>query len=99
MPYISLDDGFHMLLFENTTNMPSAVAATAWGHSLTCPTMNDKVFDALRTFRTAYINKGPETAPERAGVTRTRARSSPTDRPLGDPSAIRRSRRGRARGR
>jgi hypothetical protein len=61
--FTSLDDGYHMLLFENTTNMPSAVAATAWGHSLTCPTMNDKVFDALRTFRTAYINKGPETVP------------------------------------
>jgi hypothetical protein len=25
--------------------------------------MNDKVFDALRTFRTAFINKGPETVP------------------------------------
>jgi hypothetical protein len=61
--FTSLDDGYHMLLFENTTNMPSAVAATAWGHSVTCPTMNDKVFDALRTFRTAYINKGPEVVP------------------------------------
>ena len=50
-----------MLLFENTTGMPSAVAATAWGHSLTCPEMNDKVFDAIRTFRARYIDKGPET--------------------------------------
>jgi Protein of unknown function (DUF3105) len=58
-----LDDGYHMLLFENTTDMKYAVAATAWGHSLTCPTMNDKVFDAIRTFRTAFINKGPETVP------------------------------------
>jgi len=58
-----LDDGYHMLLFENTTDMKYAVAATAWGHSLTCPTMNDKVFDAIRTFRTAHINKGPETVP------------------------------------
>src|SRR5262245_61121535 len=57
------DDGYHMLLFENTTGMKYAVAATAWGHSLTCPTMNDKVFDAIRTFRTAYINKGPEVVP------------------------------------
>jgi hypothetical protein len=57
------DDGYHMLLFENTTNMRYAVAATAWGHSLTCPTMNDKVFDAIRAFRTAYINKGPEVVP------------------------------------
>jgi hypothetical protein len=59
----SLDDGYHMLLFENTTNMSYAVAATAWGHSVTCPAMNDKVFDALRAFRAAYINKGPEVVP------------------------------------
>ena len=58
-----LDDGYHMLLFENTTDMPSAVAATAWGHSVTCPAMNDKVFDALRAFRTSFINKGPEVVP------------------------------------
>ena len=61
--FTSLDDGYHMLLFENTTGMKYAVAATAWGHSVSCPTMNDKVFDALRTFRTAYINKGPEIVP------------------------------------
>jgi hypothetical protein len=56
-------DGYHMLLFQNTTGMPSAVAATAWGHSLTCPAMNDQVFDAIRTFRTTYIDKGPESVP------------------------------------
>jgi hypothetical protein len=55
--------GYHMLMFENTTNMPYAVAATAWTHSLTCPTMNDKVFDALRAFRAQYIDKGPEKVP------------------------------------
>ena len=53
-------NGYHMLLFENTTGMESAVAATAWTHSVTCPEMNDKVFDALRTFRARYIDKGPE---------------------------------------
>jgi hypothetical protein len=55
--------GYHMLLYENTTNMDAQVAATAWTHSLTCPTMNDKVFDAIRTFRARYIDKGPETVP------------------------------------
>jgi hypothetical protein len=55
--------GYHMLLFQNTTNMPYAVAATAWGHLLGCPTMNDRVFDALRTFRAAWIDKGPEKVP------------------------------------
>ena len=57
------DDGYHMLLFENTTGMKAQVAATAWTHSVTCPEMNDKVFDAFRTFRARYIDKGPERGP------------------------------------
>jgi hypothetical protein len=57
------DDGYHMLLFENATGMKAQVAATAWTHSLTCPAMNDKVIDAIRTFRTRYIDKGPERVP------------------------------------
>jgi Protein of unknown function (DUF3105) len=57
------DDGYHMLLFQNTTNMPYAVAATAWGHLLGCPAMNAKVYDALRTFRERYIDQGPEQVP------------------------------------
>jgi len=56
-------DGYHMLLYENTTNMPYQIAATAWGHSLTCPQFNNQVFDALRTFRAQYIDKGPEDVP------------------------------------
>jgi uncharacterized protein DUF3105 len=58
-----LDNGYHMLLFENGTEMPYAVAATAWGHLLGCPTMNDKVFDAVRAFRKNYVDKGPEIIP------------------------------------
>jgi hypothetical protein len=54
------EDGYHMLLFQNTTGMKYAVAATAWGHLLGCPAMNDKVYDAMRTFRERYIDKGPE---------------------------------------
>lgn len=57
------NEGYHMLMFENTTGMDAQVAATAWTHSLTCPQMNDKVFDAIRTFRARYIDKGPETVP------------------------------------
>ncbi len=56
-------EGYHMLLYENTTNMDAQVAATTWGHSVTCPEMNDKVFDALRTFRAEYIDQGPENVP------------------------------------
>jgi len=58
-----LDSGYHILLFENATKMPYEVAATAWGHLLGCPTMNDKVFDALRAFRKDYVDKGPEKVP------------------------------------
>ncbi len=57
------NEGYHMLMFENTTGMDAQVAATAWTHSVTCPEMNDKVFDAIRTFRARYIDKGPETVP------------------------------------
>jgi hypothetical protein len=56
-------DGYHMLLFENTSGMDAQVAATAWGQSITCPEMNDEVFDALRTFRAEYVDKGPENVP------------------------------------
>ena len=56
-------DGYHMLLFQNTTNMSPQIAATAWGHSLTCPQFNDKIFDAIRTFRARYIDQGPEQVP------------------------------------
>jgi hypothetical protein len=56
-------DGYHMLLYENGTGMDAQVAATTWGHSLTCPEMNDQVFDAIRTFRAEYIDQGPENVP------------------------------------
>jgi hypothetical protein len=61
--YNEQNEGYHMLLFENTTDMEPQIAATAWTHALTCPDMNDKVFDAIRTFRARYIDKGPETVP------------------------------------
>jgi hypothetical protein len=59
----SESDGYHMLLYQNTTGMDAQVAATAWGQSLTCPRMSDAVFDAIRTFRASYIDKGPEAVP------------------------------------
>jgi hypothetical protein len=57
------DGGYHMLLFQNETKMPYAVAAAAWEHYIGCPTMNPKVFDAFRAFRLAHIDKGPEIVP------------------------------------
>ncbi|HEU0318742.1 MAG TPA: DUF3105 domain-containing protein [Solirubrobacteraceae bacterium] len=55
--------GYKQLLFQNNTNMPYAVAATAWTQLIGCPTFNPKIFDALRDFRNAYIDKGPEQIP------------------------------------
>src|SRR4051794_5395208 len=56
-------EGYHTLLFQNNTRMPYVVAATAWTHLLGCPKMNAKVFDAIRAFRLAYTDKGPEFIP------------------------------------
>lgn len=52
--------GYKILVFENPTRMPFAVAATAWGHLLGCKTMNPQAFDAIRAFRKEYTDKGPE---------------------------------------
>ena len=60
---VAESEGYHMLLYENTTDMEPAVAATAWEHAVVCSEMNDRVFDAIRTFRTRYIDKGPEAVP------------------------------------
>jgi hypothetical protein len=57
------EDGSKMILVPNTTGMRYAAAATAWGHLLGCPTLNDEVPDAVRAFRDAYRGKGPELVP------------------------------------
>jgi hypothetical protein len=51
----------YLLLFQNPTNMPYDVAATAWGHVIGCRTFSPAAFDALRAFRLAYTLKAPET--------------------------------------
>ena len=55
--------GYKLLLFENPLGMEQAVAATAWDELLTCPAMNDKVFDALRAFWRTKVDRGPESVP------------------------------------
>jgi hypothetical protein len=61
--FVGEKTGYHLLLYENTTDMEPQVAATAWTHLLSCPTYNDKVIDALRTFYQEYVDKGPEQVP------------------------------------
>jgi len=51
---------YKLLLVEDPDSMPFAVAATAWGQQLGCKTFTDKTFDALRTFRSTYVDKAPE---------------------------------------
>ena len=57
------NDGYHMLLYENTTDMPYEVAATAWTQILGCKKYSDAAIDALRTFRARYVDQGPERVP------------------------------------
>jgi hypothetical protein len=54
--------GYKQILVERP-GMPFQVAATAWGQQLGCPKFNPKVFDAIRTFRRAYVDHGPEQVP------------------------------------
>jgi hypothetical protein len=54
------EDAEHMILTPNETDMPYEVAATAWGHLLGCPEMNDRVYDAIPAFKLRYRDKGPE---------------------------------------
>jgi hypothetical protein len=55
--------GYHVLLFENDTDMPAQFAATAWTKSITCPTLSTAALGAMREFRTAFTDKGPEFIP------------------------------------
>jgi uncharacterized protein DUF3105 len=55
--------GYHMLMFENNTNMPTEFAATAWTKSITCAKLTPQSLDAMREFRKAYTDKGPEFIP------------------------------------
>ena len=55
--------GYHALLFRNNTNMPTRFAAVAWTRSLTCDRLTSQSMDAMREFRKAYTDKGPEFIP------------------------------------
>ena len=57
------NEGYHMLMFENNTNMPTEFAATAWTKSITCGQLTPQAIDAMREFRKAYTDKGPEFIP------------------------------------
>ena len=57
------NQGYHMLLYENASGMKAAVAATSWDNSLTCDSTSPELWDALRTFRDAHLDRAPEKVP------------------------------------
>jgi Protein of unknown function (DUF3105) len=48
-----------MIMFPDT-NMPYAVAVTAWTHLVGCPSYDPLVVDVIRNFRDTYRGNGPE---------------------------------------
>jgi hypothetical protein len=61
--FVGENQGYHMLLYENASGMRQAVAATSWDNSLTCDSTSPELWDALRTFRDAHLDKAPEKVP------------------------------------
>jgi hypothetical protein len=55
--------GYHVLMFQNNTNMPTQFALVAWTKSLTCNKLDSKSEDVMREFRKAFTDKGPELIP------------------------------------
>ena len=55
--------GYHVLMFQNNTKMPSRFAVAAWTKLLTCNSLSSKSMDVMRQFRKAYTDKGPEFIP------------------------------------
>jgi hypothetical protein len=55
--------GYHVLLFENNTDMPTQFAATAWTKSITCSSVSPAAINAMREFRQGYTDEGPEFIP------------------------------------
>jgi hypothetical protein len=56
-------EGYHTLVFQNNTEMPSRFAAVAWTRSVTCDRLDDSSLDVMRKFREAYTDKAPEFIP------------------------------------
>src|SRR3954464_5820356 len=55
--------GYHILMFQNNTNMPSQFALAAWTKRRSCKALTAKSMDVMRQFREAYTDKGPEFIP------------------------------------
>ena len=55
--------GYHVLVFQNNTNMPTQFGLAAWTKSLTCDKLTPQSLAVMRQFRKAFTDKGPEFIP------------------------------------
>jgi hypothetical protein len=55
--------GYHTLVFQNNTDMPSQFALVGWTKSLTCDELTDASTAVMRDFREQYTDKAPELIP------------------------------------
>jgi hypothetical protein len=55
--------GYHVLMFQNNTKMPSQFALAAWTKLLTCNSLSSQSMNVMREFRKAFTDKGPEFIP------------------------------------
>jgi uncharacterized protein DUF3105 len=55
--------GYHVLMFQNNTNMPSQFALAAWTKLLTCDKLTPQSIAVMRKFRKAFTDKAPEFIP------------------------------------
>ena len=56
-------EGYHSVLMQNNSEMPYEVAAVAWRRFIGCEKFNDRAFDALREFRSTFVDQAPELVP------------------------------------
>jgi hypothetical protein len=61
-PFEGRQEGYKQLVVARE-GMPFQVAASSWGQQLGCRTFTDATFDAIRTFRIAYVDQAPERVP------------------------------------
>lgn len=62
-PVLDREQRDHLLLMRNNTRMPYETAAVAWRHYVGCKDARPAALAAIRTFRDAFVDKGPELIP------------------------------------
>jgi hypothetical protein len=62
-PVLDSPPAYHMVMMRNNTKMPFEAAAVAWRHYVGCPSLTPPALEAMRKFRDAFVDKGPEFVP------------------------------------